>query len=73
MKRGLILFVLLFSGCAFNGHLVRKCPGNSRLVTIEESKSSNAYLAQASEDARTLAKCAQLDLEEKLEESKNEQ
>lgn len=72
MKIKIIIVLSLLSGCVINGQIIRKCPGSTRLVTITESESTNVYLAQASEEARLLAKCAELDIRERIKESREE-
>ena len=73
MRTVVVAFVFsMLYGCAFNGHLIKQCPGGTRLVTITKSKSSNSYLAMASEEARLFAKCAKLDLEEHIEKNRSE-
>lgn len=62
----LVVLGLMLTGCA--GLVVKTCPGGNRLVTIDKSDINNAYLARMSEEARALAKCAKLDIEDSLED-----
>jgi len=64
MYKALILLTAALGGCAFNGHIIKTCPGDTRLVAVTQSRSTNKFLARASEEARAMVKCARLELEE---------